>query len=86
MFGKLMKRKVSSDTMIGITPEGKKQVEFAKGSTYAILAGLDERSPQTINGLAEDKGLNVAEVKSRVERLARMGLLRVTSAEPEMPM
>jgi len=43
---------------------------------FVILSALFERSPQSVNEIAQDKGLEVDEVKSWVEMLERQGIVR----------
>lgn len=82
MFG-LGKPKVSGSMTVGLTESGKKTAErsASRGPTFAILATLDERSPQSISELQSATQIDMVELKKRLELMAKGGLVRFTGME-----
>ena len=82
IFG-LGKPKLTSDMTVGLTDTGKKMAlrDTSKGRSYAIVASLNERSPQSLGELSEETQIDISEVKARIKVLARQGYVRFTGME-----
>ena len=72
------KTKTTASTSVGLTESGRRAASkfSSSGMKFVILSALFERSPQSVNEIAQDKGLEVDEVKSWVEMLERQGIVR----------
>lgn len=76
------KPQIKGDSSVGITDRGEKQVMIKSvGKDYAILAKLKEDSPQTVSQIAQSTAIEVHEVKSRIEHMARLGYVSVIPSE-----
>lgn len=74
---------VKGDMTVGITETGKSEAQkfSSRGANFAILSALDEKSPQTVRDLSLETGMAIADVRPRVEKLARQGYVRFTGLE-----
>lgn len=76
-------KKISAHTMVGLTEAGKERADNydSGGRTFAILARLRERQPQSLASLNEDLGMDMDELKARVAILVKQNICTVTSLE-----
>jgi hypothetical protein len=76
-------KKITAHTMVGLTEAGKETADTntSGGRTFAILARLRERQPQSLSSLNEDLGMDMDELKARVEILVKQNVVTVTSLE-----
>lgn len=77
-FGIGNKPSISANTTVGITEQGKREAErySSSGDAFEVLALLDERSPQSIKGLAHEAGMSVGDVINRLKVLSKQGYVR----------
>lgn len=76
-------QQVKASTVVGITESGKREAEryISKGDDFAVLASLDEKSPQSMSQLAEDTHLSFSDVVQRVKRLSKQGYVRLVGMD-----
>lgn len=72
--------KVTANTGVAITENGKRiaQQYTTRGPNFAILAELDEKSPQTISELTQRLNMDTNEIKKRVDILENQRLVQYT--------
>ena len=83
LFGLGKKADIKANTMVGLTESGKKIAEkyVSKGATFAIVAQLNEKSPQTVTELASETDMDINELKARIKDLSKSGVVRVIGGE-----
>lgn len=73
------KDKVSSHSMVGLTPRGKQHINAAGGKDFAILSALEEQNPSTMSRIAEETNMDLSEIQSRLKILSGQGLVTIGS-------
>ena len=83
MWGFTKSPQVKTSSTVGITDLGKRQAQrySSSGSDFAILASLEDKSPQTVSQLAEDCDMPTSEALQRLKTLNRQGYVRFTHIE-----
>lgn len=76
------KEQPDANAMISITEEGKQAIDSDMVSNmrhYAILAELDQHSPQSLSSLAKSAKANIYVMKKEVDMLQKQGMVRQNS-------
>ena len=71
--------RVRAVTSVGITETGKREAQkySSGGADFAILAALDDKSPQSMRALASETEMPTGEVMQRVKSLDKRGYVRI---------
>lgn len=69
--------KLTRQTIVRLTEAGKQLVEqdLAQGRNYAILSTLEDRPHCSIGDIAEEKDMDIEEVKERILTMAKQGFI-----------
>lgn len=64
--------KITGETLVGITEQGKKEVErySSRGREFDLLSPLDDRSPQPVSSLMAETGMSFKEVEKNIKVLS----------------
>ena len=70
---------VDANTMVSITEDGKRAIDrdmIGEIKAYALMAELDQHSPQSLASLSKKSNANIYAVKREVDRLRKQGMVR----------
>lgn len=74
------KGKVDANAMVSITEDGKLAIDrdmVTEMKAYAILAELDQSSPQSLSSLSRQAKTDIFTIQREINRLRAQGLVRV---------
>lgn len=83
MWGFNKSPQIKATSTVGITDLGKRQAQryTSSGSEFALLASLEDKSPQSVGQIASDCDMTTSEALQRLKVLARQGYVRFTNIE-----
>lgn len=77
-MGLFHRNEVDASIMVKLTEDGKKAIDsdsVKDMKQYAVVAALDQHSPQSMSSLAKETRLNIFLAKKTVERLQKQGMV-----------
>lgn len=73
------KKRITVSTLVGVTEAGKREVSkyTSGGTTFDVIAPLDDRSPQTVRSLMNGTGYTYEQIAPILEQLEKQKYIEI---------